>query len=67
MNPEFAQLLSQPTVSIVEAGRILGRAKNAAYSAARAGDLPTIKVGKTKRVPTAYLRLMLGLEAKANR
>jgi hypothetical protein len=39
------------TLSVPEAGKIyydLGR--NAAYEAAKRGDIPTIKIGKLKRV-----------------
>jgi hypothetical protein len=65
MNEELKSLLSKPTASIPEAGRIcfdLGR--NGSYAAAANGDIPTIKVGKRgRRVPTASLRKLLGLEA----
>ena len=62
---EMERLLRQPTISIVEAGRVLGRDKNAAYRAANSGHLPTIIVGKTRRVPTAKLKALLGMQGSA--
>lgn len=38
----------------------IGRA--AVYAAAARGEIPTIKVGRLVRVPTAALRTMLGLD-----
>lgn len=56
----------QPTMPVPEAGRIaynLGR--DASYAAAARGDLPTIRVGRKLRVPTAALRRLLGLDGTA--
>jgi excisionase family DNA binding protein len=39
------------TISIEEAGRLLGYSRNSAYEAARTGELPTIKLGQKMRVP----------------
>jgi excisionase family DNA binding protein len=50
------------TTSVPEAGKLLGIGRNAAYEAARRGDIPTIKIGKRVVVPTALLKRMLGLE-----
>jgi len=52
--------IAQRTVTIEEAGRILGVGRSAAYSAAKAGEIPTIKVGRRLIVPVAKLRAMLG-------
>jgi len=49
-----------PTLSIEEAGRLLGYGRDAAYAAVRAGVLPTIRIGKRKRrVPTHLLLELL--------
>ena len=49
-----------PTLSIEEAGRLLGYSRDTAYAAARAGVLPTICIGKRKRrVPTHRLLELL--------
>ena len=64
MNEELNALLSKPTASVQEVGRVcfeLG--KNASYAAVKAGDIPTIKIGGTYRVPTVALRKLLGFEA----
>ncbi|WP_190233825.1 MULTISPECIES: DNA-binding protein [unclassified Mesorhizobium] len=62
------EALARPTVSIPEAGALffnLGR--NAAYNAARAGDIPTIKVGGIFRVPVAPIAEKLGLRTTVGR
>jgi excisionase family DNA binding protein len=47
------------TISVPEAGRWLGIKKQAAYAAARNGEIPVIKIGKLMRVPIAALERML--------
>jgi len=53
--------MDQPkTLTVPEAGRLysnLGR--NAAYDAARRGEIPTIKIGKLLRVPVVALERKL--------
>jgi len=64
MNDEVKQMLSSPTTSVPIAGRLCyGLSRNASYSAAKKGDIPTIKVGCLLKVPTSALRAKLGLEA----
>jgi excisionase family DNA binding protein len=47
------------TVSVPEAGKWLGIGRNAAYEAARRGDLPTIRIGRLLRVPVVALERKL--------
>ncbi len=47
------------TLTVPEAGRVLGVGRNAAYEAARAGEIPTIRIGKRILVPVAALERML--------
>ncbi len=47
------------TVSVVEAGKKLGIGRGAAYRAARAGQLPVIRIGRRFFVPIAALERML--------
>jgi len=48
------------TVSVPEAGRRwLGIGRNAAYEAARRGDIPTIRIGRLLRVPIVALERKL--------
>jgi hypothetical protein len=60
---EVTRLLDQPTISIRDAGRVVGLGMNAAYAAAKAGTIPTLAFGGKRVVPTAKLKLMLGLAA----
>jgi excisionase family DNA binding protein len=49
------------TLSVEEAGRILGISRGSAYAYARNGSIPTIKLGKRLLVPRAALdRLLMG-------
>jgi excisionase family DNA binding protein len=47
------------TCSVPEAGRMLGLARDAAYAAARNGQIPTLRLGKLLRVPIAALERMV--------
>ena len=52
------------TISVPEAGkRYYGLSRNGSYAAARRGEIPTIKVGRLRRVPVrAMERLLDGVE-----
>ncbi len=68
MSGEDLQALP-PTISVEEAGRILGLSRPA-YAAANAfletGDgIPALRFGRKLRVPTARLLAMLGDDARA--
>ena len=47
------------TVTVPEAGRLLGIGRNAAYEAARRGEIPTIRIGKLLLVPMVALERKL--------
>ncbi len=47
------------TMSVPEAGRVLGLARNASYSAAARGEIPTVRIGRLLRVPKRALERML--------
>ena len=49
-------------VSVEDAAKALGVGKYSAYVAIKAGELPSIKVGRKIKVPTAPLRRLLGIE-----
>lgn len=55
-NPDCDECL---VYNVPEAGKLLGLTKNAAYVAAKRGDLPTIRIGKLIRVPKAALHAMI--------
>lgn len=47
------------TLSVPEAGRLLGLARNGAYEAAKRGEIPVLKFGKKLRVPLLALEEMI--------
>jgi len=50
------------TISVEEAGRILGVSRGAAYAYAKEGSLPTIRLGKRLLVPKTALNKMLQID-----
>jgi hypothetical protein len=64
MNPDLEKLLSKPTASVEEVGRIcFGLSRNGSYEAAKRGDFSIVRLGRRLKVPTAPLRRQLGLDA----
>jgi excisionase family DNA binding protein len=61
MSDEVLAALNEPTVDLLMAGRILGIGRSATYRARKQGHIPTVRVGRQFRVPSARLREMLGL------
>jgi excisionase family DNA binding protein len=49
------------THSIDEAAEILGISRSSAYEAAKAGSLPTIRIGRRLLVPTSALDRLLAV------
>jgi excisionase family DNA binding protein len=49
--------------TVPEAARLLGLGRNAAYDAAKRGDIPTVRIGKLLFVPKIPLQRMLGVVA----
>lgn len=49
------------TMTVEQAGKLLGISRRSAYRAAASGDIPTIRLGHRILVPTARLHRMLGL------
>jgi excisionase family DNA binding protein len=56
LNDEFCEVLS-----VEEAGRKLGLGRAAAYAHAKAGHIPTLKLGNRTLVPKAALAKLLAL------
>jgi excisionase family DNA binding protein len=46
-------------MTVPEAGRKLGLSKDAAYDAAKRGDIPTIRIGHLLKVPKIRFERML--------
>ncbi len=55
------------TITVPDAGReYFGLSRNAAYAAAKRGDIPTIKIGKLLRVPIRALEQKLDASMKSD-
>ena len=56
------------TMTVEEAGRLLGISRKSAYKAAASGELPTVRFGRRLLVPRQRLMESLGLadDAAAN-
>jgi excisionase family DNA binding protein len=52
------------TMSVEQAGRVLGICRGAAYARAADGSLPTIRLGKRLLVPKAALEKLLNVEGR---
>ena len=50
-----------PTISVEEAGELLGISRRSAYRAASTGELPVLRLGRRLLVPTARLLELLGM------
>lgn len=62
------EALARPTISVPDAGKLFfGLARNAAYEAAKSGDIPTIRIGGRIMVPVVPLAEKLGLRATIGR
>ena len=53
-------LKGKATITVPEAGKILGIGRDAAYAAADRGEIPTLKFGNRLVVPVPKLLTMLG-------
>jgi len=53
------QSTEKRTLTVIEAARILGLSRNAAYEAIRRGELPALRFGRRVVVPAAALDKML--------
>jgi excisionase family DNA binding protein len=51
--------MTSRTMSVPEAGRVLGLCRNGAYTAAARGEIPVIRLGRKLRVPVQALERML--------
>ncbi len=56
---------NRATISVEEAGTLIGVGRSAAYEAARSGQLPTRRLGRRLLVPVPALLEWLGLPQSA--
>ena len=54
------------TLSVTEAGSLLGVGKDAAYQAVRNGEIPVLRIGRLLRVPKVALEKLLSCESSMN-
>jgi excisionase family DNA binding protein len=59
----MAEQITKETLTVEEAGRVLGIGRNSAYEAVQRGEIPTIKIGKRLLVPVRRLQRLLDGEA----
>jgi len=52
--------------TVPEAGQLLGLGRNAAYEAAKRGDIPTLEFGRRKMVPKIPFHRLLGINESAS-
>ena len=60
MTMTLTDLEDRVTITVEEAGRLIGVRRSAAYEAARRGELPTRRVGRRLLVPVPAFRRWLG-------
>jgi excisionase family DNA binding protein len=53
-----------PTMTVEEAGALLGISRSSAYEACRRGEIPALRIGSRWIIPTISIRAMLGLDAE---
>jgi hypothetical protein len=53
------------TITVPEAGKeYFGLSRNASYAAAERGEIPTIKIGRLKRVPVRAMEEMMNAPSR---
>ena len=55
-----------PTISVEQAGELLGVSRRSAYRAAARGQIPTVRIGRRLLVPTQRLLDLLGLHSPSS-
>ena len=53
-----------PTLSVEQAGWLMGLSRSAAYRAARRGDLPTLRIVHRVLIPTQAFLQLLGMTSR---
>jgi excisionase family DNA binding protein len=54
-----------PVITVEQAGRLFEMGRSASYEAAARGEIPTLRFGRRRLVPTARVLAMLGLDLAA--
>lgn len=56
----------RPTLTVEEAGELLGIGRSLAYEKAASGELPAIRLGRRLVIPTASLLKLLGRDVEVS-
>lgn len=62
---QIKEALAAPTVPVPVIAGVLGISRNLAYRGVKSGEIESITVGRSIRVPTAPYRRKLGLDQDA--
>jgi excisionase family DNA binding protein len=62
---EMVVTVQRQTLTVEEAGRMLGLGRGAAYAAVKRGDIPSISLGRRIVVPVAALERLLSGDGQA--
>ncbi len=54
------EIRNRPSLTVEDAGRVLGLGRVAAYKAVKSGAIPSIRIGRRICVPTPKFLAMLG-------
>lgn len=60
-NRKLPNPVDEPTVNVLRAAAILGVSTRATYAAIERGEIPTIRVGRVIKIPTAKFLRHFGL------
>ena len=63
---EITAAVQRRTLTVEEAGKVLGLGRGASYAAAKRGEIPTIRLGRRLVVPVDALERMLAGEGAPN-
>jgi hypothetical protein len=58
----LTEIADRATISVPEAGQLLEIGRDAAYAAAGNGQIPTLRLGRSLRVPVPKLLELLGAQ-----
>lgn len=58
-------LSEELAITVEDAAVLLGMSRNGTYAAVKENKLPSIRIGRTIRIPSAALRSLLKVEASA--
>jgi len=61
MSRSLPDPVAEPTITVERAAAVLGVSRRTGYAAAERGELPSVRVGRSIRVPTARFLRQYGL------